>query len=195
MLADQFKDKKIILASKSPRRKELLQELGFQFDVIVSNTDEHINLNLSFGEIAEQLARQKVLSVAHLAPEDAIIIGGDTIVCVNDKILGKPKNHQEAFEMLKMLSDNTHKVISSVCIKYQDKILVNHDIAKVHFKTLTDEEINFYIKQYSPFDKAGAYGIQEWIGLRAINKIEGSFYTIMGFPTHLVYQMMEDILY
>ena len=159
MLADQFKDKKIILASKSPRRKELLQELGFQFDVIVSNTDEHINLNLSFGEIAEQLARQKVLSVAHLAPEDAIIIGGDTIVCVNDKIL------------------------------------VNHDIAKVHFKTLTDEEINFYIKQYSPFDKAGAYGIQEWIGLRAINKIEGSFYTIMGFPTHLVYQMMEDILY
>ncbi len=186
-------DKKIILASNSPRRKELLTLLGLKFEVFASSAKEIIDYQQSFGKITEELAKQKVQAVAQHFSPDTIIIGGDTIVCNDNVILGKPKDKDEAIEMLQKLSNKWHSVISSLCVYYNGNFWLDHDETKVHFLSLTDENIHFYIDQYTPFDKAGAYGIQEWIGLHYIDKIEGSFYTVMGFPTHLLYPLLHKI--
>lgn len=186
-------DKKIILASQSPRRQELLSQLGFNFEVFASSSEEIIDYKQPFEEIAKSLAKQKVQAVNQYFDQDTIIIGSDTIVCCDNIILGKPKNKNEAIEMLKKLSNKWHFVISSLCISYKGNIWLDHDETKVHFLPLNSENINFYIEKYAPFDKAGAYGIQEWIGLHYIDKIEGSFYTVMGFPTHLLLPLLKKI--
>ena len=194
MLLNRIKDKKVVLASGSPRRKELLHEMGINFEVCVSQGEETYSPLMNTTEIAAHLATQKCTLVAQQFSADTIVIGGDTIVCLDGEILGKPSSETEAMKMLAKLSDKTHEVISGIAIAYQNKIYSNFDVAKVHFLPLTDEEIAYYVSHFHPLDKAGAYGIQEWIGLKKIDRIEGSFYTIMGMPTALLSQMLEHIL-
>jgi septum formation protein len=182
--------KPLVLASNSPRRQQLLRELGFEFTVEVRPTDELFPAEMSSSEVAGYLARLKAAQFeADLG--NKIVICADTIVVVDNEILNKPTTEVEAYEMLKKLSGRTHEVITGLCLLNEQGYQVISDIAKVEFKTLTDAEINYYVQQYRPFDKAGAYGVQEWIGMIGISRIEGSFYTIMGLPLHQVYQMLQ----
>ncbi|MCL2132292.1 MAG: Maf family protein [Lentimicrobiaceae bacterium] len=185
----------IILASNSPRRKELLSGMGLQFTVHQSGIDELIPESVPLENMAEYFARRKAEDVAqcyNLA--NTIVIGGDTTVLLDGELVEKPQNKKEAFDMLGQLSEKTHRVISAVCLVHHNKTLVYSDTAKVSFKKLRDEEINFYINKYLPFDKAGSYGIQEWIGYIGVNRIEGSFYTVMGLPTHLLWDMFKELI-
>lgn len=194
ILSEKLKNKNIILASGSPRRQEFIKDLGVDFEVRIKSIEEDYPQNLQAEEIADFLAKLKAdVFLEELQPED-ILISGDTVVWFDQQILHKPKTKQEAFEMLKKLSGKIHEVISSACITSLQKQLVFHDTTKVFFKELRDEEINYYIEKFQPFDKAGAYGIQEWIGKIGIEKIEGSFYNVMGMPIAKVYDclMNED---
>ncbi|MBL4624481.1 MAG: septum formation protein Maf [Flavobacteriales bacterium] len=185
MLREQLKSKRIILGSQSPRRKELLASLDIEFVVLVKEVDEVFSKELSSTQIAEQLA---MLKASVFTPgENEIIITADTIVYLNKNVLGKPKNKEQAMEMLTNLSDKSHQVITGVCIKSGRQEITFSDNTVVHFKKLSSEEIGYYVDHYKPFDKAGAYGIQEWIGQIGITKIEGSYFNVMGLPVHLVY--------
>ncbi|MDY3548753.1 Maf family protein [Riemerella anatipestifer] len=183
---------KLYLASQSPRRKELLNQLGFNFEVVSINCDEIYPKDLEINKIASYLSELKANTFRPLS-EGEVLLTADTIVTFDNKVLGKPENETEAKEMLKNLSGNNHNVYTSVCIKTPTESLTLTDKATVYFSHLTDEEISYYIKNYKPFDKAGAYGIQEWLGMAKIEKVEGSFYTIMGLPTHLVYQQLSAL--
>lgn len=194
MWLHKLKNTNVVLASKSPRRAELLKGLGLEFTICTAQVQEIINNTLSHGAIAESIAMQKVLAVQKQLQEPVLIIGGDTIVCNGEHIYGKPHSREEAVNMLQHLSGNTHSVISSICISYNGKFYTEHDTAYIHFMPLQADDIVYYVDNYKPYDKAGAYGIQEWIGMRAIDRIEGSFYTVMGFPTHLLCSMVEQIL-
>jgi len=184
----------IILGSASPRRKELLNGLGIKFKVINLNNDEDETYpdNLKKEEIPVFLAIKKSNKFSDLINYNTIIITADTIVYLENKVIGKPSNEKEAFEMLKFLSGKKHEVITGVCIKNINKMISFFDISEVYFKNLSDEEISYYIKKYKPLDKAGAYGIQEWIGYIAIEKIIGSFYNVMGLPIKLVYEKLME---
>ncbi len=180
------KGKKLILASKSPRRQQLLSDLGFTFEVRTKEVDESHAPQLNGVEIAEHLAAKKAEAfVNDLAPNE-ILLCSDTVVWCDGIHLAKAKNKEEAADMLRKISGRSHEVISGVCLLSQDKKVVFSDVTKVYFRELKDEEIFYYIEHFRPFDKAGAYGIQEWIGKWAIEKIEGSYFTVMGLPTHLV---------
>ncbi|MGM5629716.1 Maf family nucleotide pyrophosphatase [Apibacter raozihei] len=181
----------IVLASQSPRRKELLKSLGYEFDTISLNIDESYPGNLKAGEITEYLAYNKSKSYGEI-PEKTILITADTIVWYNNKALEKPNNSLEAENMLKSLSGHSHEVFTSVGFSTKDNYKVFTDSARVHFLKLDKEEINYYVNNFNPMDKAGSYGIQDWIGLSKIEKIEGSYFTIMGFPTHLVYNYLKS---
>jgi septum formation protein len=185
--------KPLILASNSPRRKQLLQEAGFDFEVEVIPTDESFPENLPTQEVAGYISSQKAEVFRSLHP-DKIILTADTVVIIGDVILNKPADAAEAFQMLKMLSGKTHKVTTAVSLLSDDKIYTVSDTALVTFRTLVETEINYYIEHYKPFDKAGSYGVQEWIGMVGIERIEGSFYTIMGLPVHVVYQLLKPFL-
>lgn len=182
----------LILASASPRRKQFLEELAIPFSVEVREIDETFPNHLKDKEIATYIAEQKASAFTDLE-SNQVVLTGDTVVWNEDKALGKPSNHQEAFEMIQSLSGKTHEVISAFCLKGKDFCITKVDACKVHFKSLTEEEINYYIENFQPFDKAGAYGIQEWIGQIGIDKIEGSFYTVMGMPVHLLYQELVKL--
>lgn len=147
---------------------------------------------MQIDQVANHIALQKAAAFKTDINPNTIIITGDTIVCVDDLVLGKPKDEQEAKAMLQSFSGRSHRVISSVCLLSSEKEVVMSDSTTVHFRQLSEEEIEHYISQYKPFDKAGAYGIQEWIGHVAISKIEGSYNTVMGLPTHLLYEMLRD---
>ena len=195
MLLDSLKELTIVLASRSPRRKELLEGMRLQFVVEKPVTEENNPSNLAPVQLAEHLAMQKAKAIsAQYNPDNAIIIGGDTIVCVGDSVLGKPKDAEDAKNMLKQLSGKKHTVISGLCLLHKDKMNCRHDVTDVYFKNLSNDEIKYYISNYKPFDKAGAYGIQEWIGYTAIDRIEGSYYNVMGLPTHLLWKMLEEIV-
>ena len=182
------------MASQSPRRKELLAGLGIDFEVNGLETNEILSADLTPCQMVEQLARQKAEAVVNqYNMTDTIVIGGDTIVCIDDSILGKPADRSEAIHTLKQLSGRKHLVISGLCLLHKEQSICRHDSTEVFVKPLTDEEITFYVDTYSPFDKAGSYGIQEWIGYRAVNQINGSFYNVMGLPTHLLWEMLEVI--
>ncbi|MDY3351524.1 Maf family nucleotide pyrophosphatase [Riemerella anatipestifer] len=181
---------KLYLASQSPRRKELLNQLGFDFEIVSINCDEIYPKDLEINKIAGYLSELKANAFRPLS-EGEVLLTADTIVTFDNKVLGKPKNEAEAQEMLKSLSGNSHDVYTSVCIKTTAETLTLTDKATVYFSHLTDEEISYYTENYKPYDKAGAYGIQEWLGMAKIEKVEGSFYTIMGLPTHLVYQQLS----
>ena len=180
----------VILASKSPRRKDLLTALGVDFKVKEqTNQDESYPETLQGAEIVEFLAKQK--SSSFETKENELIISADTIVCVENKVLGKPNNEYEAKEMLKLLSEKTHQVFTGVCLKTKEKQRVFSVTSSVTFSSLSDEEIDFYIKNFQPFDKAGAYGIQEWIGFIGIQSISGSYWNVMGLPVQRLYQELK----
>lgn len=194
MLRTRLASKKLILASQSPRRKQLLQAMDLDFEVIVRSVDESYPPELSPSAVAEYIALAKAEVFKEDLQPDQIVITGDTVVINEDQILGKPKNAMEARAMLSGLSGKKHQVISSLCLLSTDKIIVKSDIAFVHFKVFTSEEINYYIENYQPYDKAGGYGIQEWLGHIGMLKLEGSFNTVMGLPTHLLYKMLNEFL-
>ena len=187
--------KKIILASASPRRKELLAGLCVDFEVDTRNNFEEIySSDIPHEEIPEVLSIGKSHGFHRPLEKDEILITSDTLVLCEGQVMGKPGSREEAYEMLKMLSGQEHKVITAVSIRNHERIVTFSDTSIVSFKSLTDNEIYFYIDTFKPFDKAGAYGIQEWIGYIGIDRIEGSYFTIMGFPVHLVYKHLQDFI-
>ena len=188
MLLSKLKNKKIILGSASPRRQELLKSLGIDFEIRVSDLKEKYPKNLKEKEISEFLATQKSEHLSKTLKAEDILITADTIVVKGDRVLNKPKDKLEAKEMLEFLSGDEHLVITSVCLRDQQNQVVFSSVTKVFFKSLSAAEINFYVKEYKPFDKAGAYGIQEWIGLVGIEKIEGSYFNVVGLPISKLYQ-------
>lgn len=191
MLQTALKNKNIILASGSPRRQQFFHELKIPFRIQLKDVDEIYPNHLKGKEISEYLAVLKANAFKELKEND-ILITGDTIVIHNQNCLEKPKDAIDAFQMLQSLSKSAHQVISSVCFTSAEKQVVVSDHTKVYFKELSDDEIRFYIENYKPFDKAGGYGIQEWIGAIGVYKIEGSYNTVMGLPTHLVYKTLME---
>jgi septum formation protein len=193
MLNEKLKDFNIILASGSPRRQEFFKNLDLNFKIQVKSVKEEYPPRLTHFEISNYLAQLKALPFKKELSHNDILITSDTIVWHNNKALGKPRDADEAFSILKSLSGVTHEVITSVCFTTPSFEKTLHNITKVTFKALSDEEINYYIKTYKPFDKAGAYGIQEWIGQIGVTKIEGSYFNVMGLPIHLVYKTLNTI--
>lgn len=185
--------KPLILASNSPRRKQLLKEAGFTFEVEVLPTDETFPKNLQSGDIAAYISHQKAEMFKGIHT-DKLVLTADTIVIQENHILGKPADKNDAVKMLMLLSGTTHEVITAVSLLTDETITTVSDVALVSFRKLELAEIIYYIEQYKPFDKAGSYGIQEWIGMIGIDKIEGSFYTIMGLPVHVVYQLLKPYI-
>lgn len=191
-LAQQLSSRHIILASGSPRRQQFLTDLGLTFEVRLKQIDETYPATLKQAEVAEYLAQLKAEAYRdELRPED-VLVTGDTVVCLDDIILGKPKSVDQATQMLQSLSGRAHHVISSACVSSLEKSEVMHATTKVYFKTLTPDEITYYINTFKPFDKAGAYGIQEWIGQIGIERIEGSFYNVMGLPIGKLYNALKN---
>lgn len=185
-------NKKIILGSASPRRKELLAGLGIEFEVDTGNNfEETYSPETPQDQIPEVLSEGKSYGFHRPLADDEILITSDTLVLCEGHVMGKPHNREEAYQMLRLLSGRSHKVITGVTVRNSEEALTSSDTAIVHFKELTDSEIYYYIDTFKPFDKAGAYGIQEWIGYIGIDRIEGSYFTIMGFPVHLVYSMLQ----
>lgn len=183
--------KRIILASGSPRRRELLAGLCIEFEVDTRNNfEETYNPDTPHEKIPEVLSEGKSYGFHRELSDDEILITSDTLVLCEDRVMGKPQSRENAYDMLRFLSGKEHKVITAVTIRDSKHISTLSDTAIVHFKQLSDSEIYFYLDKFKPYDKAGAYGIQEWIGYIGINKIEGSYFTIMGFPVHMVYQML-----
>lgn len=180
----------IILGSQSPRRKELLENLGFQFSIADIQCEEIFPDTMSVDNVAAYLSELKSKSYPALQKND-LLITADTVVILNDKILGKPANKLEAKQMLHQLSGKPHFVDTAVSVRTHTSLVTKTDRAKVYFEEISDAEIDFYTNNFCVLDKAGSYGIQDWIGMAKISKIEGSFYTVMGFPTHMVYQLLQ----
>ncbi len=192
MLREHLKNHNIILASGSPRRQQFIKDLDIDFTIDVREVDEVYPPELKGTDISDYLAKLKSEAFNDLKEKD-IVITSDTIVWVSDQALGKPKDPQEAIDMLKLLSGKTHEVITSVCLKTTNSTQVFHDSTTVHFKKLNTFEIEYYVNKFKPFDKAGSYGIQEWIGFIGVEKIEGSYFTVMGLPTHKLYEELLKI--
>lgn len=184
----------IILGSGSPRRQQFFKDLGLDFEIRLKPVNEDFSIRLRHYEISDYLAQFKAIPFKNELKKNDILITSDTIVWHNNEALGKPKNSLEAFQMIKSMSDSTHEVITSVCFTTPKLQKTVNAITKVTFKDLTDEEINYYISTFKPFDKAGAYGIQEWIGKIGITHIEGSYFNVMGMPTHLVYKTLNSLI-
>jgi septum formation protein len=184
---------KIILASGSPRRKELLASLGVDFEVHTKPIDESVGDNQPPHEAAQYLAHLKAKAFEGSAAANELIITADTVVIHDNKILGKPADKAEAQQMLCGLADDTHEVVTGVCIYHQDRYDVFAENTQVVMKPLSNEEIDYYIDRYQPFDKAGAYGIQEWIGMVGIERIEGDYYNVVGLPLHKLYAKLRAI--
>lgn len=189
------KGKKIILASNSPRRKELLGGLDIEFTVDTGNTFEEIyDPGTPHERIPEVLSEGKSYGFHRALEANEILITSDTLVLCGERVMGKPHSREEAIDMLRCLSGREHKVITAITLRDCDRSTTTSDTAVVYFKELTDNEIEYYVDQYKPFDKAGAYGIQEWIGYAGIGRIEGSYFTIMGLPVHLVYKELLNFI-
>ena len=191
MLSEKLKNKHIILASGSPRRQHFFNELGLEFEIRIKEIDEIYPSHLAEVEITDFLAKLKADPFQNELRSNDLLVTADTIVWLDNKAIGKPKNKEEAKSILLSLSGKTHKVISSVCISTKSKQTLINDTTLVKFKILSKSEIEYYIENYKPFDKAGSYGIQEWIGYIGIEKIEGSYFNVMGFP---VYKFYEELL-
>lgn len=176
----------IILFSKSPRRQDLMKLMGLNFRVMTKDVDESYPENLSPTEVAEYIATKKAKAFDSEI-NDEILITADTIVAIDNEILGKPVDAADAFRMLKLLSGRAHDVHTGVALLHQHNVVSFVDTTKVYFRELSDDEINYYIENYQPYDKAGAYGIQEWIGLTAVTRLEGSYTNVMGLPTEKLY--------
>lgn len=182
---------RLILASKSPRRQELLRSLDFDFEVKVKTIDESFPRSLPPLEVAEYLANLKSKAFGELE-NDELVLTSDTVVIANKEILGKASNYAEAFSMIKSLSGKTHEVATGVCLRSQKKTESFTQVTLVTFDRLTDASIKYYIEKYQPYDKAGSYGIQEWIGMIGISKIEGDYYNVMGLPLNSLYKRLRN---
>lgn len=182
----------LVLASNSPRRKQLLSELGFDYTVQVEHTDEHIPPHMPIFDAAQYLAVKKAEAVLQVLHVPCVVLAADTMVIVDDVILNKPENAMEAFQMLRKLSGRKHTVVTGVAIMSASKTLTFQDETDVYFSDLSDEVINYYIAHYQPFDKAGAYGAQDWLGMIAIERIEGSYFNVMGLPVHKVFTALKE---
>lgn len=185
---------KIILASKSPRRQDLLKGLGIDFEIRTKDVDESFSETLKGAEIPEFLARKKADAFRSDLAVNELVITSDTVVCLGDSVFNKPETEEEAIDMIATLSGKSHDVITGVCLTTLAKQTVFSDVTKVYFAKLEKAEIEWYVKHYKPYDKAGAYGIQEWIGYIGIEKIEGSFYNVMGLPTQKLYVELKQFL-
>lgn len=193
MLRDKLKNYKIILASGSPRRQQFFKDLDLDFEIRLKEIEEIFPPELQREEITNYLAQLKAAAFEGELNSNEILVTSDTIVWHNEKAVGKPKDAQDAFAILKSLSNATHEVITSVCFKSNQKTEVLYEITKVTFNELSDEAIAYYIENYKPFDKAGAYGIQEWIGFIGVSKIEGSYANVIGLPVDKVYQYLTNL--
>lgn len=186
-----FPKYRFILASKSPRRQQLLSQLGIKYTVRVNDAPEIFPAGLTAHEIPIYIARQKALAVSENMAENEMIIAADTIVWINNKIIGKPADAADAKQMLQTLSGNVHQVITGVCLMTAAKEKTFFTVTDVEFKKLQQREIDFYIENYNPLDKAGAYGIQEWIGLAGIVSVNGSYFNVMGLPIQRLYEEIQ----
>ena len=190
MLKSKLQKYKLILASGSPRRQQFFKDLDLDFEIRLKEIEEIFPPELKAEEITNYLAELKASAFEGELNDNEILITSDTIVWHNNRALGKPKDTQDAFDILKSLSNATHEVITSVCFKTNLETTVLYEVTKVTFNELSDESIWYYIENYKPFDKAGAYGIQEWIGFVGVSKIEGSYANVMGMPTDKVYDYL-----
>lgn len=182
----------IILASKSPRRQDLLKGVGIDFDILTKDVDESYPDKMSVYEVAPYLSVKKAKAFTEEElPENYMVITADTIVVVEDRILGKPKDADEARKMLRLMSGKKHSVITGVTVMTKEKSKTFSVTSKVSFDILDDEEIEYYVTEYKPMDKAGAYGVQEWIGYIGVNYVEGSYFNVMGLPTQKLYQVLK----
>ena len=188
MLAEKLKKYHLILASGSPRRQNFFKELDLDYEIRLKEIEEDYPHHLKGSEITDYLSKLKAESFVNELNENDILITADTIVWLDGKAIGKPQNKQESIKILQKLSNKTHQVISSFCITSASNQIVENDTTFVTFSELNDSEINYYINNFKPFDKAGSYGIQEWIGYIGIEKIEGSYFNVMGFPIQKFYQ-------
>src|SRR5690606_14534026 len=192
MLNEKLRNYKLILASGSPRRQQFLKDLGLDFEVCVREVVETFPIHLKATEVTDYLAKLKADAFDDLKPGE-LLITSDTLVWHNDQGVGKPENADHAFDILKSLSGSTHEVITSVCFKTTDRVDIINDTTLVTFKPLSDELIRYYIDTYKPFDKAGAYGIQEWIGYVAVSRIEGSYTNVMGLPVDKAFDYLNEL--
>lgn len=192
-MGNQFCTHKIILASGSPRRQQFLRDLQLDFEIRLKEIAEIYPDHLQGVEITNYLAQLKANAFEGTLEDQEVLLTSDTIVWFENKALGKPKDYEDAFAMLKAMSGKTHEVITSVCFKTNRKTETVFEVTKVTFKNLSDEVIHHYLENYKPFDKAGAYGIQEWIGLIGIAKIEGSYTNVVGMPTDVVFEYLTNL--
>ena len=184
---------KIILASNSPRRKELLSGLDIEYKTrVIPDVDESYPNTLPLEDVADYLAKKKASAYLQQLNDEELLITSDTIVLLENMILGKPATEEESALMLRTLSGKTHKVITAVCLSSTKKQVCFSDTSLVTFGQLTDTEINYYVSKYKPYDKAGAYGVQEWIGYMAVERIEGSYYNVMGLPVFKLYKELKE---
>ena len=183
---------KIILASKSPRRQELLRLMDIEFRIVLKEVDESYPDDLKPEEIAVYIAEKKAKAFDE-SVNDELVLTADTIVCIDNQILGKPETTEHAIEMLQLLSGKMHRVITGVCLLYKHQYHSFYDVSEVYFRKLTDEEIASYINKYQPLDKAGSYGIQERIGLIGIERINGSYTNVVGLPTEKLYKVLKSL--
>jgi septum formation protein len=185
--------KKIILASGSPRRKQLLEWAEIPFEIVVKETDETFPAGLTVEEVPIHIARQKARAVESVINNDSVILAADTIVVLNERIIGKPRNREDAINILSDLSGRKHRVITGVVIMLGKKEISFFDSTDVYFHELSREQLEFYVDNYKPYDKAGAYAIQEWIGVVGIRSVEGDFYNVMGLPVSRVVKELKKI--
>lgn len=194
LLTEKLKNYNVVLVSASPRRRELLKGLEFDFSCKSVDIDESYPPNLEGAQIPLYIADKKADAFLPMMGDKDLVITADTVVIAEDLVLGKPHDINEAKKMLEMLSGKTHKVITGICLMTKNKRRSFHSMSEVTFTELSDEEINHYLNIYKPFDKAGAYGVQEWIGFIGIEKLVGSFYNVMGLPVHRLYREMNAFL-
>src|SRR5690606_2023136 len=191
-MIENIKSRRIILASKSPRRNELLKGLGLEFLTKTKDVEENFPDAMDPFAVPRYLAEKKAMAFREDLQEEDLLIAADTVVIVDGEILNKPADEGDALLMLQKLSGNVHQVITGVCMMDRQKTVVFEDQTEVHFKALEEEELLGYIKRFQPFDKAGAYGVQEWIGYVAVYKMVGSFYNVMGLPVHRIYEELKN---
>lgn len=186
---------RIVLASSSPRRKQILEWADVPFDILVRETDEHFDPALDLHAAVADVARRKAMAVSGEVEEGRIILAADTIVALKDRVIGKPKSREEAMDMLTWLQGHTHQVITGVALVKGGQEILFSDTTEVSFYPLTSRQIAYYIDHYKPFDKAGSYAIQEWIGVTGIKKINGDFYNVMGLPVSRILQEIRKLRY
>jgi septum formation protein len=194
MIKDTLANYRIILASRSPRRQQLLRDLGLEFDVVIKEYSETYPENLNGEEIARYVARQKAISFRNEISDNEIVIAADTIVWCNNMVLGKPLNYEDAIRILKEISGNTHEVITGVSLFSLSGEVTFSESTKVTFEPLSDEEIVYYVDEFKPYDKAGAYGIKEWIGIIACSHIDGSYFNVVGLPVQRLYAELQKFI-